>query len=93
MRVVVNSPVASSYLETIFGEQMADWIVCLIVNMWNVLLLLSFCCFWQAAFHAKQKQTKKQKGEAVLNLELNVRVYTNMDLFGVARCTPICTSK
>lgn len=51
---VVYSVCSSDHLETIFGEQITDQIVCLIVNMWNALPLLSLCSFWQAAFQVKQ---------------------------------------
>lgn len=40
--------------ETIFGEQITDHTVCLIVNMWNALPLLSLRSFWQAAFQVEQ---------------------------------------
>lgn len=69
----------TSYLETIFGKQITDQIVCLIVHMWNPLPLLSLS-FWQAAFQVKQNIVERVSTDHFgINVAAYSTGYTNMN--------------
>lgn len=70
--------------QTIFGEQIGDQIVCLIVNMWNALPRLLLCIFWQAPLQLMHKVVRVASAHAWLNACL-CRMYGSEDIW-VLQC-------